>query len=357
MKHIFYDHQIFSSQKVGGISRYFSELKKDIKQYGFNLNESAYYTDNIYYDQKIPLLNKARYRGQERIQKLTNSLIDYFAFSASKYDIIHPTYYNASNYLKEARSKKVITVYDMIHEKFPQYFKDSLVLSENKKNLTQSSDIVIAISNRTKQDLINLFDIPPEKIRVIYLASSLNSTSKSTSTKLPERYILFVGSRKNYKNFNDFINSAANIIRASRVSILCVGGGEFTANENEGFAQLGLQSFMHQKDLSDSQLVYAYQNALLFTFPSLYEGFGLPILEAFEFSCPTLLLNASCFPEIAQEGAHYFTNFEELPIILERLINDDKFRKSKSHLQQLRAKDFSWKETAKQTATTYNGLI
>lgn len=357
MKKVFYDNQIFSIQKAGGISRYFTELKNQMPSFGYQPNDSLYLTHNIFHKKRIPFFENVELRGRARVQRKFNSLIDRWQYLNNSYDIIHPTYFMESHFPKGTKAKKVITIYDMIHERFSHHFNDSLEISTNKRNLALEADLVLTISNKTKQDIVELLNISPDKIKITYLASSLNNSGTGSTLKSPEKYILFVGARGSYKSFNDFIINAASTLIKYQVTLYCVGGNEFTESELSLIENLHLKKYIVQKNLSDSELTLAYRNALLFTFPSIYEGFGIPILEAFENNCPILLSNQSCFPEIALDAAHYFDHFEDLPGILEKLISNSDFRNEKSSLQKLRAKDFSWAKTAQQTALAYNGLF
>ena len=110
---------------------------------------------------------------------------------------------------------------------------------------------------------------------------------------------------------DSLIKDYYQFLHDSNIFLVCVGGGNFKNGELELFGKYSIKSKVIQLDVSDSQLVWLYKNAEVFIFPSIYEGFGLPILEAFRCKCPVILSNSSCFPEIAQDSAVYFKQNEE----------------------------------------------
>jgi glycosyltransferase involved in cell wall biosynthesis len=112
-------------------------------------------------------------------------------------------------------------------------------------------------------------------------------------------------------------------------------------------------------NLTDNQLAYVYSKALAFIFPSLYEGFGIPILEAFSCGCPVLLSNKSCFPEVAQDAAIYFDpqNSESILQAIEKVLIDKKLRSEKIEKGFKRLRDFSWQKMALHTENVYKSIL
>ncbi len=129
------------------------------------------------------------------------------------YDIVHPTYYNP--YILRCKyNKLVITVYDMIHEIFPEMFSPNDKTISNKKQLLYAADHIIAISESTKRDILRIYpNISPDKISVIYIASNIALNVPNIYMQLPEKFILFVGNRSIYKNFNRFMKSINQFCR------------------------------------------------------------------------------------------------------------------------------------------------
>lgn len=366
---ILYDHQIFTMQQWGGISRYFSELIKEMSaDPGVNVEATVKFSTNKYlykfnHSNINWLFSQNHFPGKPQIQGFLNRIISQQIIKKGNFDLFHPTYYNPY-YLSGLPAKPmVVTVYDMIHERMPHYFSEAAKISENKKMAVKRADKVIAISQNTKLDLIELFDVPEEKIDVIHLGNSLNYDQMYEEVDigwLPETYILFVGIRSAYKNFEKFIKSAVPLLHEDdNLHLICVGGGDFQASENAFFTEQNLSERIHQISCTDSELAYLYKNARCFVFPSLYEGFGLPVLEAFSADCPVACSNCSSLPEVAEDAAVYFNPNSEIEIrkAVRKLIYDDELRESLIQKGTERAKQFSWKRTAHQTKEVYESVL
>jgi len=245
----------------------------------------------------------------------------------------------------------------MIHEKYPAFFSSMDLLTDSKKKMVETADKIIAISENTKKDLIEIYNINPDKVKVIYLATSINISNNSLSLT---NYILFVGSRSIYKNFNTFFEAMIDIMyKYIDVKLICVGGGNFSKAENEMIIKNGLEGRVLQFQVEDNELYLYYKNALAFVFPSIYEGFGLPILEAFACDCPVALSNTSCFPEIAGDAALYFDPFNKNEIFetINHIIESPDTRKHLIHAGKIRLSMYSWEKTAIETINLYKEVI
>lgn len=363
---ILYDHQIFSLQKYGGISRYFYEMIKYLKINNTDIETSLLFSNNCYisdnkYVRHYKFLPKYEFRGKQRLNIFFNKLKSKSVLKKQDFDIFHPTYYNPY-FLKYMDNKPfVITVYDMIHEKFNNMFKENDQTTQNKKLLCGKATKIIAISQNTKKDLIEIFDIDERKIEVVYLGNSLVvSNSVLNDIKLPKKYILFVGSRSAYKNFNRFIRSISDILYNDKdLSVVCVGGGKFNDDEIQLFNNLKIKKRVFQYSLDDDKLSLFYKNTELFVFPSLYEGFGMPVLETFACQCPLVCSNVSSLPEIASDGAEYFNPYSEESIAnaVKKVLYSDSEKKRLIDNGTQRLKYFSWKKTAEETKKIYESIL
>lgn len=375
---ILYDSQVFDMQKNGGISRYFCEIMQNLPV-GFDYNLATAYSQNIYLNEnlKIPLkdnelmekrntfLPKIHFRGKGKLQKLRNKLLysnfttnrdrDIEALKNQDFDVFHPTYYDP--YFLEYLGKKpfVLTIHDMIHEKYPEMLCDVSTI-KNKKLLATKADHIIAISEQTKRDVMDILNIPESKISVIY-----HGTAKmvSTDTDLQNpygTYLLFTGTRTIYKNFYFMLIAISDWLKShADVKLVCTSS-EFSDFEKRLIEELGLKNqVIHVFFNSDEQMYALYKNALAFIFPSYYEGFGIPILEAFEAHCPLILSDASCFREIAQDAALYFTpkSKTQLVNIIDSLYKNPSLRQEMIQKGDKRIIDFSWKKAALQTSNIY----
>ena len=313
------------------------------------------------YTNHINFLLGKEFRGKRRLFNILNQPNSVHILKKQNFEIFHPTYYE-TYFLKYIGTKPfVLTVYDMIHEKFPDMLGANDQTSKNKKLLTERAAKVIAISESTKKDLVEIFGTDESKIEVVYLGNSMFPELKTgDKLKIPDKYVLFVGSRCGYKNFEKFIRSISPILNKDKdLCVICAGGGKFNFKEMEIFSSLNISSQITQYYFNDTTLAKFYQNAQLFVFPSLYEGFGIPILESFACQCPLLCSNTSSFPEVAGNGAYYFDPYSEesmrntiIKVLEDQHLKDDLRQKGTERLER-----FSWKKTAIETKRVYESVI
>jgi glycosyltransferase involved in cell wall biosynthesis len=249
----------------------------------------------------------------------------------------------------------------MIYEKFSDMFSPIDKTTEQKRLLIAKATKIIAISESTKKDLIELFGIDESKIEVVYLGNSMFPKADiKLGFEIPKRYLLFVGGRGSYKNFERFIKSISELLTQDKeLFVLCTGGGKFSSSEIQLFNELEISKQVLQHNLDDDSLAYFYKNALAFIFPSLYEGFGIPVLESFACGCPLLCSYVSSLPEVAGDAACYFDPYNEESIkdAVMRVLDDTNLRKDLITKGQERLKEFSWKQTAEQTKKIYESVL
>ena len=383
---VLYDYQIFTRQNYGGISRYFYELmnnfyKKNVDfKFPINYSENIYLKDALFLSSKLKGYNKyenflfgLNFKGKNKTYKLfrmlkseiINRKLSIKYLKEQNFDIFHPTYYNPY-FLKYIGKKPfILTIHDMIHELYPQIFLKINRVSCQKKLLAQKAKKIIVTSKNTKKDVIKLLGINEKKIQIIYHGNSINSqkndskTDKNLLKKLQKKYILFVGKRNLYKNFNTFIKAVATILKNNNdLNLICAGGEKFTKKEINFFKTLNIDSKIFQYSANDIDLTYFYKNAIIFVYPSLYEGFGIPILESFSCGCPIDISNSSSLPEIAGEAALYFNpnNIKSITDTVNKLIRNQKLRKVLILNGFERIKKFSWNKTAEKTLKIYNEI-
>lgn len=305
-----FDHQIFSLQNYGGISRYFANLQSyidqspEIEQENGVLFSPNYYLNNAgvlpaSIGRRLFKVQRGLYRWNKRYCKAR--------LKFANYDVFHPTYYDPY-FLATTRKPFVLTVHDMIHELFPENFAVNDVNANHKKQCISKANHIIAISHQTKRDIQKFFDIPDEKISVIHHGVNLAPPEYCSVPALPARYILYVGDRLGYKNFSILLEAFGALSKTHPdLFLVLAGGGKLTNQENASLTSHRIKEKIIQMVVSDAELNTIYKNAQCFVFPSLYEGFGFPILEAFKNECPVILSNCSCFPEIAgEQAALYF---------------------------------------------------
>jgi len=384
---ILYDHQIFTQLMYGGISRYFCELMDRFSRnpdMDFTLALRVSYNENLcnrpslnqYWSNRshllsstqiIPYTQKTLHINFMKRLKIVNQPESIRLIKKQDFDIFHPTYYNPY-FLKHLQGKPcVITVYDMIHELFPKQFSSNDPTVQWKKELIEQADTIIAISEKTKKDILTFTNAEPDQISVIYLGNpfefqiySIKTSIRPDLTLCKKPYLLFVGNRIRYKNFKFFITAIARLLKKEKtLQVCCAGGGPFTSDEQKMLRELGISSYVHAINTNDQIMPLLYANARAFLFPSLYEGFGLPMLEAFSCGCPVIASNTSSLPEIGDDAACYFDprDPDSLVHTVESIITDDQLRESFIRKGLLRVKEFSWDKTARETKKVYENVM
>ncbi len=377
---VLFDHQVMDAQVRGGISRYFHQLISGLE--GRDLAQvqlPTIYTDNEYFGPLLSerglrrngfrplLMQKIRSTGLprkevERVWRRAkhrhNRQASIKKLKEQDFDLFHPTYYDPY-FLSYLKGKPfVLTIYDMIHEMFPGYFKPDDKTSEHKALLAREAAGIIAISSSTKADITKYLDVDPAKIEVIHLASSL--TGESEEIAVPGEYVLHVGERCRHKNFKTLLAAFADLTATfPDLHLVCAGQKSFDRSELALIQGLGLADRCTRVSPNDRQLAFLYENAALLVYPSLYEGFGLPILEAFAADCPVALSDASCFPEIAGDAALYFdpSDVTSTTRALEKLLSDSATREALIRRGQEQLRSFSWTATAEKTAAVYRRCL
>lgn len=368
---LLYDHQIFDLQRYGGISRYFYELMRCYAAAGTPEFELACpYTTNAYlWDAPFlklnTLLTRKRFKGSGLVNNLLagrkNRSAAEAALRAGNYDLFHPTYYDP--YFLELLGGKpfVLTVHDMTHERYPDCYPAADQTSGSKRLLVDSAAHIITDSESTKHDLLEFCRVAEAKVTVVHLGCSLACPATTASTiALPETYLLYVGERSRYKNFAFAVRALAPLFREQPdLQLICIGGGVFTPEELALLAELGLTGRCRQMRLADAELATAYSHAVALIFPSLCEGFGIPVLEAFACGCPAILSTRTSLPEVGGDAALYFDpeRGEELLSQAVRLLADNSLREELVQAGRERVREFSWERTAAETRAVYSGVL
>lgn len=382
---ILYDYQAFLMQTHGGISKSFIELITHLPK-EIQIKISIIESNNLYLkdSQLIPnirpcsktldnFLCKFNFRGKYHLFNFVNQLFPNYPSSLhinrkesievlkeGNFDIFHPTFFEDYYYNFIGKKPLILTIHDMIPELFPDVFSRRDMQIINKRKLVKRANHIIAVSEQTKSDIINLLNVPEEKITVIYHGAP-NICLEQKNAIIKEKYILYVGNRSVYKNFIPFIRSFAKVVQYHpNIKLVCTGI-PFSKREQSLFNSLKLQDKIISIFASDEQLSNLYQHAVCFIYPSLYEGFGIPILEAYANNCPVLLNNTSCFPEIGKDSALYFQlNSQDdtlTDVLLKFLSDENNFRKYLISKGQERLKDFSWEKSATQLAQLYQSIL
>ena len=168
-----------------------------------------------------------------------------------------------------------------------------------------------------------------------------------------------MGNRYTYKNFKKLFEALCPVFETSNIHLICAGGGPFTDQEKEMIGKH--RDRVHQYSMSDADLQKAYSDALCFVFPSMYEGFGLPVLEAFECGCPVVMSNTSSLPEVGGDAADYFDpmDVESIREAVESVINRGDENRSEEALKKRmeQAGKFTWNKAADRLYECYKGVL
>lgn len=396
---ILYDEWGFG-EPHGGVSRLFTEIMKNLPDdFEWILAQSS--TVNEYL--KLPPFNLPQakltfkdfvehtlcghcFPGAFRLYKLVATLFPqkfpaYEIQSRARrmamlktgdYDIYHVTAAHwKSDDWKIVAGKKPIVV--TVHDLIPEIVDHDGEMMSIRGALLEAASHIIAVSENTKRDIQRLYSIPSDKITVIYHGANMKKGENAGErpndiTGVDEldggRFVLFVGKRDGYKNFAWMVRTLVPLMKDG-LKLFCTGV-PFSTNERCLFNELGIEHQITQKFVSDAEMQWLFEHAVCFIHPSLYEGFGIPILDAFAAGCPAVLAKTSCFPEVADDAALYFDPMgdgNDLRGLVMRLSDDlTSLRGNGLRMQMVgkgleRIRFFSWEKSAIMTSGVYRSVL
>jgi glycosyltransferase involved in cell wall biosynthesis len=370
---ILYDHQIFIDQIYGGPSKYFLKIiEKILHDHDVKICAPIHLNN---YLQTLPKKNVIGYKLNDLylrslpyrlkdnfIKNILNKInITYLNYISKSFkpDILHRTNFNAY----KTNTPVVITVYDLIHEKFHDMYGKNFKFRP-KKEAIEMADEIICISKNTLKDLSYYYDLKNRNVSVIYLGSSFslkNKNYQNLELKVKENYILYVGKRNNYKNFDNFIKAYSLSSNLKKdLKIYCFGGGSFSKNEIKMFNCLNVpEGNIKYFSGDENTLEFFYKNAKALVYPSKYEGFGLPVLEAMSLGCPVICSKVASIPEIGGDTVVYFNPYdvEDIKESIYKVIYSDDKRLEIRKKALKRAELFSWSKCANETVGVYKKLL
>ncbi len=364
---IYFDYQIISCQQYGGVSRYIYEIANHMAGIGgheVKIFAPLYVNEYFHNSNKLCPMG-IKISRPNRMRRLINGVNLTTAHLLIKprrnVDIFHETYYSLSDVCPRS-AKRLITVYDMIHEKFADNFPGGDKMLQIKAHAVKRADHVICISQNTQRDLIEILGVPEEKTSVVYLGYSISSKGwASQHAVVSNPHILYVGRRAGYKNFGKLLHAYADsAFLRNEFNLICFGGGAFTTRELGLMESLNLSltRVVHVSG-GDDMLAGLFASAALLIYPSLYEGFGLSPLEAMAFGCPVVCANSSCLPEVVGDAAEFFdpANEYDMRMAIERVASSPEHASLLAEKGRERIKLFSWERCARETLKVYQNVL
>ena len=369
-------------QTHGGVSRSFVELYRHLPQ-EVDAEISILESDNAYvqwldgikpseYQYHHFLWNKD-FRGKGYLHRWYDKLTrggyypDYNKNHSIKllqqgdFDIFHPTYFD-DYFLPYMNGKPfVLTIHDMIPELYPQYFGSDDFQIVMKRKLAPLANTIITVSEHTKKDVVRILNVSESKVHVVYHGCSFPDKS-IIQIPYTKPYVLYVGERWGYKNFSLFVDYVAPVLKKyTDLHVVCTGK-PFSSEEIQMMNSLGIcDRFIHHWAKTDEEFFSLYHHASCFVYPSEYEGFGIPILEAYKADCPVMLNYASCFPEIAGDAAIYFSMTKESSDFAQQLTRvlsmNHMEREALLSKQRKRLERYSWQKSAMQLYNIYKSIV
>jgi len=362
---VIYDSQIFAQQEFGGISRYICALASGISHFsGVDVKIVA----PLHINQHLKEAERAMVTGMYvhplpktgRIIKALSGALFWPLAGLMRPDLIHETYF--ANHTAHRKVPHVLTVYDMIHEKFPESFRDGEAVTRSKKRAVERVDHVLCISESTRRDLQEMYSLDDDCLTVTYLGyDTLMQTDVNAQDLIGSfPYILYVGGRHGYKNFDGLLRAfASSAWLKANFRLVCFGGGAFSQAELGLMAGFGLSAtqLLHVGG-GDDRLAALYRGAAAFVYPSKYEGFGIPPLEAMSMDCPVICSNTSSIPEVVGDAGEYFDPHDpdSIRVSIERILQSTSLRAELVASGRERCKRFSWERCAQETLAVYRRL-
>lgn len=366
---ILYDHQAFSLQSYGGITRVFSEIIRYMNAQpnlstdvllGFSATRTDFRslvsrTSRVI--QPGPALFRRgmlNYGVNEAISTILGPLL-------GRYDIYHSTYYR---FLPSIRAKRrVATHHDCVPEMFPQLFPDANRIFRLRKKLFRDADLIICVSAASRTDLLHFYDVAEEKTIVVHNGISpmvrLPNGAAELRAAVSGEFLLHVGARHSYKNFDGLLHVYSMSECRKSHQLLVLGGGPPSAEHRTLIEKLRLgDRVVFVPHASADLLAEAYARAALLVYPSLYEGFGMPPLEAASLGCPSLIAENPATLEICGNAAFFFVPSvpESFSRMLETALTHSAERAVRLERAQSLLKRYHWHRCGRDTLDAYMRL-
>jgi glycosyltransferase involved in cell wall biosynthesis len=359
---VLFDPQIFLLQHHGGISKYFSEIIRIFREnpslgiipiIEYKYVFSAHALESLSAFNVMPLRRKVMAVAHLISLTLIRNSV------RSDFQLVHQTFYLPGFLGRHKKLPHVVTLHDMI----PENTGSKLRLWNPhfiKKKFLISADLLLSVSNSSTEDMRKKYRLT-KPVTTTYLGVSSDFQPNPTNLNaFPEPYFLFVGKRGGYKNFATALGAFSKIARTHKsVSFRLVGGGKLSFAERKLVMKLGVSARVEQLQVSSSDLPRLYSNAIALLYPSKYEGFGLPLVEAMASGIPILASDTPINREICENAGVFFDpeNQDQLFSYMQLLLTKPNVFSDKVELGLERASEFTWYKCAEKTALAYRSLL
>ncbi|PKN34753.1 MAG: hypothetical protein CVU61_06825 [Deltaproteobacteria bacterium HGW-Deltaproteobacteria-19] len=370
--HLVVDGIIYQSQSTGGISRLFTEILPRMCTQDESVDMTLFVVGNS--SQALPVhprIHPLQIPDPQpflRPSFLWRSLEEparkamlRLRLGTGRGKIWHSTYFSEPG---RWEGRKVFTVADMIHERYPELFggPGGDAFRALRKRCVLSADAVLCISEATRNDVREIYDWDSDRLHVVHLACSdffrlLGEDESADGRPGEKHFLLYVGSRAHYKNFDRLLRAYSHWPMRRDVTLLVVGP-PWTPGEAESLRVLGISDHVRLlTDVDDDALCRLYNRAGAFLYPSLYEGFGIPLLEAMACGCPVVASRIATTVEVAGECPIYFEPLDgdSLLSALDQVMNEGR-TSPRTRTGLAHAGGYSWDRTAAETLRVYRGL-
>ena len=367
------DGLVYQIQNRGGVSRLFSEILPRMCDIDETLNISLLTQGRL--RQPLPQHERIVHRVIPEIERclcprrMWKSIVPWVRALTRRLwvgsgagKIWHSTYFTMHRIWK---GSSVVTVHDMIFERFPEFFKGpgADLIRERKKRCVESADAVICVSETTRQEVHGFYKLANDRVCVVPNACSdvfrrIEEFDDTCELPIDGPFLLYIGQRSEYKNFDLLIKAYASWSKKNDLMLVLVGGRPWSEEERKRLAQLNIHSRVHiLANVTDKDLCRLYNKAAALVYPSLYEGFGIPLLEAMACGCPIVASKIPSTIEVAGDCPVYF-NPSETDHLIDAL---DLVVYEGHHSDRILAglekiKTYSWDSTARKTLNVYRSV-
>lgn len=352
---VVFDHQCFQYQEHGGISRYIAELIRALRRHEnvqvnafLGINHSQVRVEGWGWNpsRQVPFLRESH---SPRFIRALNQMGFAIWSMVKSADVYHATYYRVLPGPRGAA--RILTAYDCLHERFLKHEGVDEKTLDHKRAALQAADHIICISQQTRNDLIEYYNIPHDRMTVIYMGCSFMCDVMPITGSDEPPYLLFVGRRDHYKNFKVVTDMLAKRPALARdFMLICAGGpplrkAEIPANVRARWIA----------SPSDDRLAELYTHAAALIYPSRFEGFGLPVVEAMACGCPVITTKGGAIPEVAGDAAAFFDadDPDNLACITEAATKSSSYRARLIEGGRKQAAKLTWERCAEETLAVY----